>query len=139
MILGLAVLTSGCSTFNYEWRREARKATPTNDIAGRWQGRWLSEATGHNDALQCLITRESEDRYRARFRATYERVLHFSYTVMLDAKPGTNSVEFHGSADLGRLAGGVYQYDGHATPTNFFSRYKAKQDRGTFQMERPGG
>jgi hypothetical protein len=137
MVVALAAFAAGCSTFNYEWRREARKPTATNDITGRWEGKWISEATGHNDPLQCLITHVSEGRYAARFRATYERVLHFSYTVILDAKPGTNGIDFHGTADLGKLAGGVYQYDGYATPTNFFSRYKSKHDRGTFQMGRP--
>lgn len=137
MGLCLLCLVSGCSTFNYEWRREAKRPIPTDSITGRWDGRWISTANGHNDRLQCLITRENEGVYRARFRATYETLLHFSYTVMLDAKPSTNGVVFHGSADLGKLAGGLYTYDGYANPTNFFSTYRAKSDRGTFEMSRP--
>jgi len=131
-----AALLAGCSTFNYEWRREAKRPTPTNDITGRWEGRWISDANGHNDGLRCLIT-AAHGGYRARFRATYEGVLHFSYTVPLKTQPGTNGIEFRGSADLGRLAGGVYQYEGHATPSDFFSTYRSRYDHGTFQMTRP--
>ena len=32
---------------------------------------------------------------------------------------------------------GNYNYDGKASPTNFFSTYKARLDHGTFQMTRP--
>jgi hypothetical protein len=133
----LLVCASGCSTFNYEWRREARKEHPTNDIVGAWDGKWISEASGHKDRLRCLMSREPDGRYSARYYASYQRILHFGYTVLLDAQTTSNRTEFRGSADLGKLAGGVYHYEGHATPTNFFSTYKSKHDYGTFEMTRP--
>jgi hypothetical protein len=136
-LAALMVLSCGCSTFNYEWRREAKKPTPADDVTGRWGGTWLSQTSGHTDPMRCLIYPERDGQYRARFRATYKKVLHFSYDVMLQPKPGTNGVQFRGSADLGKLAGGLYQYAGYATPTNFFSTYDSKYDRGVFQMARP--
>lgn len=132
-----AWLVSGCSTFNYEWRREARKGNPTNDITGAWDGSWISNVNGHRGRLRCLITRETNDVLSARFYATYQSILHFGYTVPLQARQAPNGTAFMGSADLGRLAGGVYRYSGYATPTNFFSSYDSKYDRGTFQMARP--
>ena len=51
--LGLAtIIFSGCSAFNYEWRQAAKKTTPVSSITGRWEGRWISEANGHNDKLR---------------------------------------------------------------------------------------
>jgi hypothetical protein len=133
----LVLLANGCSTFNYEWRREAGKPPSTNQITGRWEGQWISEASGHNDALRCLISRQEDGRFRARFRATYEHVLHFSYTVLLDGRYGTDGVGFDGTADLGKIAGGVYHYKGYANGTNFFSTYRSQSDHGTFRMRRP--
>src|SRR3954469_15756454 len=135
--IGIALCVTGCSTFNYEWRREAKKPTPTNDVTGRWEGTWLSKANGHNGALRCLIWRETNDVLRARYYSTYGGWLHFGYTSFLRPHPGTNGVAFDGETDLGKLAGGVYKYSGYATPTNFFSTYKSKYDHGTFQMTRP--
>jgi hypothetical protein len=134
-----ALLLCGCSTFNYEWRQAVKKSTPTNDITGRWEGRWISQVNGHNDQLRCLITRVDETHYDAKFHAAYKTwiTFHFGYTARLEAKPGTNGVTFDGTADLGLLAGGVYTYEGRADPTNFFSTYDSKYDRGVFQMQRP--
>ena len=138
----LAVATgwlAGCSAFNYEWRQAARLPAPTNDITGRWQGHWTSEATGHHDALRCLVIKVDDNNYDAKFHAAYKRwiTFRFGYTVRLEAAPSNNVIRFHGAENLGRLAGGLYTYDGFANPTNFFSRYKSKYDHGTFQMSRP--
>lgn len=137
-------MLSGCTAFNYEWRQAAKKPTPTDSIAGRWEGHWNSEATGHNDKLRALISRVDTNHYDVKFHAAYKSetfkfiTVHFGYTVRMETKSGTNAlVEFHGSEDLGVLAGGVYTYDGRADPTNFFSTYKSKHDRGTFEMKRP--
>ncbi len=60
-------------------------------------------------------------------------IMHFSTTsafwVMLLTAATTGCSTFN--------SGGVYHYDGDATPTNFFSTYKSKYDHGTFQMTRP--
>lgn len=143
-ILTLAVAAtgfflSGCSSFKYEWRQAAKNPIPTEDITGRWEGRWKSDSNGHQDNLRCLITKVDERNYDAKFHAAYKKwiTVHFGYTVRLEARPGTNGVAFTGSENLGVLAGGVYTYEGHANPTNFSSTYDSKYDRGTFQMKRP--
>jgi hypothetical protein len=55
----------------------------------------------------------------------------------MQAEKSDHVLRFEGEADLGWLAGGVYRYDGQATPASFFSTYKSKYDHGTFQMKRP--
>ena len=133
------LLLCGCSTFNYEWRQAVKKPIPTNNITGRWTGRWISQANGHNDQLRCLITQVDKTHYDAKFHAAYKTwiTFHFGYTARLETRPGRNDVTFHGAADLGLLAGGIYTYDGQASATNFFSTYDSKYDRGIFQMQRP--
>jgi hypothetical protein len=139
-----AAVLCGCSAFNYEWRQAAKKVVPANDITGRWEGHWISKVNGHNDKLRALITHLDTNHYDVKFHAAYraERfkwiTVHFGYTVHMETKPGTNSVvAFHGLENLGVLAGGIYTYEGYADTTNFFSTYKSKYDRGTFEMKRP--
>jgi hypothetical protein len=130
------LLTAGCNTFNHEWN-EAAKRPPANDLQGRWQGVWVSDASHHTDQLRCVITKRDDGTYRARFHAKYHTVLSFGYTVNLNVVPATNGVAFSGEADLGWYAGGMYHYEGHADATNYFSKYSCKYDHGTFQMGRP--
>ncbi len=139
LVMVCAVMLCGCSTFNHEWRRAARTPAPANDITGRWEGRWISKSSGHNDAMKCLVTKVDERHYDARFYAAYKKwiTIHFAYTVRLEARPATDGVAFRGKEDLGALAGGVYTYEGFATPTNFSSLYDSRYDRGTFELKRP--
>ena len=130
------VLLCGCSTFNRDWKRAAQQPATPASIEGLWEGKWLSDVNGHTGRLRCLLSRESDSRYQARFRATYWKVFRFSYTVPLQFEQ-RDAWHFTGEENLGKLAGGVYRYEGHATPTNFFSTYHSKYDHGTFQMRRP--
>ena len=125
----------GCSTFNGDWRQAAVPLEPENSLAGRWEGRWTSEEGGHHGGLRCLMTRESDSSYQARFRATYGRLLHFGYTARLEMQRHDIGWEFDGEADLGKL-GGVYYYEGRATPTNLISTYRSKYDHGIFELKR---
>ena len=143
-LLVLLFTATGCSTFNYEWRQAAKRTTPPDNITGRWEGRWISKATGHEDKLRALITSVDTNHYDVKFHAAYKSetfkfiTVHFGYTVRMETRPGTNKgVAFHGSENLGVLAGGLYTYEGNATATSFFSTYKSKYDHGTFQMKRP--
>jgi hypothetical protein len=141
LLMSIAVLPlllmCGCSTFNRDWEKAARQSVPPDSIEGRWEGKWLSEVNGHSGNLRCLVSREGDDRCAARFRAAYARVLHFSYTVKLEIQPHFGGWEFNGEEDLGKLAGGVYTYEGRASATNLFSTYRSKYDHGTFEMRRP--
>ena len=147
---GLALLL-GCSGFEKRWKGAAQAPVEVNDITGRWQGHWVSDATGHTGGLRCIITREGAgdgtggangggDAYRADFHATYARFLTFGYEMHLDVtrRDETNTY-FQGEADLGWLAGGVYRYEGRAGGDEFLINYRAKKDYGHFRLHRPGG
>jgi len=135
--LALAGLVCGCSSFNRQWKQAGQTPAPTNSITGRWEGRWLSDVNAHTGKLRCIITQQTNDLYAARFRATYLKILRFSYTVPLTVTASNDIWHFCGAEDLGATAGGVYRYVGSATATNFHSTFDSKYDRGTFEMQRP--
>jgi hypothetical protein len=135
--IALVLLVCGCSSFNREWKRAGKQPAPTDSITGRWEGHWLSDVNAHTGKLRCIVTHQTNDLYEARFRATYMKILRFSYTVPLTVNASNDVWHFHGEEDLGAMAGGVYRYVGSATATNFHSTYDSKYDRGVFEMQRP--
>lgn len=140
--LALAVLlpllgTTGCSTYQREWRAAAAAPVAPGSIEGAWDGMWLSDHNGHNGRLQAILTKVDADTYEARFKARYMTILSFSQTTLLKARPGTGRLEFAGENDLGKAYGGIYTYAGHATDAEFFSTYKCSIDHGKFELKRP--
>lgn len=138
-VLALTVSSTACYTFDREWKKAEKTASPAGSLEGRWVGTWKSDHNGHNDTLRCLMTRTGTNTYSAYFHAMYQKIFSFSYTVPLTATAsGTNGqFKFTGQADLGLFAGGLYHYEGVTTPTNFLSTYRCPSDWGTFQMHRP--
>jgi len=133
--LGLLLL-SGCTSFDHDWKQTASQPA-AGSLEGRWEGRWLSEVNHHTGSMRCLLKREGETRYQARFKATYARIFTASYRVEFMGEIRDGVWEFHGDKNLGWLAGGVYHYRGRISPTNFFSTYECKYDHGTFELHRP--
>ena len=130
------VLVAGCSSFNRDWKRAAIAPQMTNDVAGRWEGSWTSEKKGHHGGLRCLITPACDGVYNARFRAKFWKIFSFGYTAPLTVQHSNAVTRFTGQADLGKLAGGVYNYAGAVTGTNFHSTYESAYDHGHFRMTR---
>ncbi|HUS34439.1 MAG TPA: hypothetical protein VM680_03710 [Verrucomicrobiae bacterium] len=127
----------GCSSFNKEWKAALKAPIPQNSIEGPWTGEWRSEKNGHHGALRCVVSKASEKTYRAHYHAVYWKILRFSYAATLNAEQTNGAVHLRGEANLGKLAGGVYKYDGSATSAEFRSTYSSKYDHGTFDMSRP--
>lgn len=136
LCFALALLVCGCSSFNREWKRVGRQPVLPDSIVGRWEGHWLSDVNAHTGKLRCILTGEKNGIYAARFRATYMKVLNFSYTVPLQVEQRDGLWHFHGEEDLGAVAGGIYRYTGTATFTNFHSTYDSQYDHGVFEMQR---
>ena len=136
--LGLIAATAGCSSFENDWQAANGFAV---GIEGRWEGTWSSDASGHQGGLRCLVTRRADEGFDARYRATYDSGLcgtvSFEYTVPMKIQSGPDGWRLQGRADLGWLVGGVYEYDGLATPERFFCTYEASGDHGIFTLRRP--
>ena len=129
----------GCSTFDRDWNQATQQTTAAG-ITGAWEGIWKSDSNGHTDRLRCLVTKGTNDIWQAHFKADYSRwylPFTFTYKVDLHGVESAGPVIFKGSADLGWYAGGLYQYEGMASPTNFNSTYRCPVDYGIFKMDRP--
>jgi|SRR5688572_21848401 len=155
LVIGLALMVAGTGcAFDRKWRAMKRAelvdnaptAPAADGLAGRWQGRWVSDANGHSGGLRAIITPVPQTltagrHYLAEFDASYMGLLRFGYGMTLVAKANQAAtggpVSFHGEEDLGHMAGGVYRYNGNADGTTFNATYESKDDRGRFEMTRP--
>ncbi|MEX0712786.1 MAG: hypothetical protein WD278_10580 [Pirellulales bacterium] len=141
-LLAALAASSGCSLlsgFGRDWRACACHCSQRGSPAGCWEGCWESHCTGHNGKLKAIISRQGEDSYCARFHGTFFKLLPFEYSVRLNAYAEGDHYRLQGSKDLGRLAGGVYRFEGQADGQDFVARYTSSKDSGTFRMSRSGG
>lgn len=141
LIPAFVLVWTGCSSFHRDWNGALTRPSPAQTMEGPWAGEWRSDATGHHGRLRCLVSRGTNASWQARFHATYKALkilpLTFGYTVSLTVDQTQDRFVFHGEEDLGKLAGGLYRYEGEATAETFFSTYQCQYDHGTFQMTRP--
>ena len=140
-LLGLfiAIIATGCSSFDRDWGKASGQST--QGIEGRWVGRWHSDHNQHNGVLRCLINKKSEDMYETRFHAKYKLsifTISYPYDMEMTVTRTDDAFNFKGEADLGRLAGGLYKYDGTGTTNNLAINYRSPKDHGTFNLKRPG-
>ena len=141
-IIFLACMTlfiaAGCSSFDRDWKQAAGQEF--EGMEGRWTGRWHSDYNQHNGVLRCLVTKKEDSTYFTRFHAKYKwglLTISYPYDMEMTITQNGAKYEFTGEADLGNLAGGVYQYDGTGTTNRIDINYRADKDHGTFKLERP--
>lgn len=137
LVLAVALLAGGCSSFSREWKSAAANPPAADTIEGRWEGKWLSDVNHHNGALRCVFKRVTSTNYTAHFKATYWKIFRASYRVGFSGELKDGVWQFQGAEDLGWLFGGIYHYRGRIVPTNFFCTYECKYDHGTFELSRP--
>jgi hypothetical protein len=134
------LLTAGCSTgFNRQWERAAQQQQqqrPSEGMLGRWEGSWKSDRNSHHGKLRCIVTPSTNRMLNAQFHAKYWKIFSFSYAVPLQAQRRGTLEIFEGQADLGKMAGGLYHYNGVVATTNWQSTYRSKADHGSFSMNR---
>ena len=127
----------GFRGFASKWAQTTAVTPTLHDITGAWQGTWSSEATGHGDALRCLITRVDENTYSAHFHARFMKFLSGQYTTILHVTPLDGAWRFKGESNLGWLGGGVYKQEGEIRNGTYEARYESEHDRGVMRMSRP--
>ena len=66
-----AVLVTGCTSFEKDWRQARQQPTPDADIGGAWTGTWQNTNNAHGGALRAVVTPSGADSYAARFHATW--------------------------------------------------------------------
>ena len=129
-------MLTACSSFNPDWKSLDHQSS-LSGIEGRWTGIWKSDRNQHTGRLRCILTRQTDARYLARFEAKFWKLFTAHYAVPLSVRPRGDEWEFFGTENLGWYAGGRYNYEGVVNKTNFFSTYRCKWDHGVFRMSRP--
>ena len=146
LLSATALLSAGGCAFDRDWRRMKRAdfaatdvtAKPSDPLAGRWEGRWVSASNGHNGKLRAIVTPVDANTYRVEYDAMFFAFLRAGYGTNLTAtRQPDGKINFEGQEDLGKLAGGVYRYRGSADGKSFTSTYESSYDHGTFEMTRP--
>lgn len=140
LIVALALLacaSSGClCTFERDWRAAEKRPLPADNLAGRWEGTWVSHYNGHNGSLRAIITPCGNGRYIAQYKGTFAAIVPFAYETTHSARTEPGVTYFSGREDLGCLAGGVYTINGRADGATFVANYRADKDHGVFRMHR---
>ena len=90
------IVGAGCSSFQRDWKRATKAPAARGSLEGAWAGTWQSDANGHQGILRCLITRQTNGLYAARFHAKYRKLLTYGYTVPLTVHRQADLFVFEG-------------------------------------------
>jgi hypothetical protein len=138
--IAAAVFLGGCSSFEDEWEASVERWTASEapgGLVGPWQGRWLSESTGHSGELRCIFKQGENGGHEASYRARWGWFFSFEYALPIEIESRPDGVvRFQSKADLG-WPWGEYEQEGEATGARLRSSYRAESDHGTFELERP--
>jgi hypothetical protein len=135
-------LMAGCATpgFDRDYRRAVAEyaAGGAEGIEGPWEGRWLSEGSGHEGRLRCLVRAEEgeEGRHEFRYWASWGKIFRGTFPVQFPVEKRLDgSYGVTGEASLGRW--GSYRQEGEVREGVFEARYEAMRERGVMEMARP--
>lgn len=121
------LLCLGCSSFERDFR--AASAAPGGSVRA-FIGTWQSDQGHGSGQLKAIVTRPADGSCSVRFLATYWGCFRARYDIPMQIE----GQAIRGQADLGWLAGGVYQYEGELTADRFRVRYQSEFDKGTFDL-----
>ena len=121
--------------------RGGRGNAPPPEITGAWTGTWST----YNPAQGAVPGREVCKRLDANitvkdgvWEATFEGDCGrpYKYSIKMEGRQAGNSVLFKGTTDLGPQDGGVYDWVGRATGSEFVGFYTSAASTGVFSLTR---
>lgn len=136
VLLAVAQLVIGCSTvYNQKWKRASKQAESQTSVVGRWEGSWLSAVNQHSGKLKCIVSETSSEKYDFHYWARWS-VFSWTYHLKLPVEATDTVTSFSGTKNLGKLAGGAFEFEGKVEGDRFEANYNSKFDRGQFTMRR---
>ncbi|MEM7234523.1 MAG: hypothetical protein AAF517_20250 [Planctomycetota bacterium] len=129
-----AVTLASCSSFERDWE-QALELRDEDELTGAWSGRWLSDYNGHTGALRCVVRKDEDGNYYARYRASFAKILRFEYELPVRFQSCGGLYNFQSSANLGWLWG-THESRGEIAGSRFTAAYRASVDHGSFELER---
>ena len=139
----LLTLLSSCGlSFRSAW-----KSAPTgNGVDGKWEGTWLSTASGHTGKLRAVVSSDpntykmlapGSTPYEFFYHCTWRGILSAAFkTTQQVARQKNGSYTFKGDHKMPNWVGGTYHYEGTIKGDDFNACYESGMDRGTFTMKR---
>jgi len=132
-----APLTANCRDFTRRWEESA--SFDRTSPGGRWEGEWISAASGHHGPLRAVLILTSQSLWRVTFRAGYAGVFRACYATDFAVTWQEGRWTFTGGSNLGAIAGGRYDYAGSATNAEMICTYRSSSDHGEFRLTRGVG
>ncbi|MBE7497052.1 MAG: hypothetical protein HS117_19090 [Verrucomicrobiaceae bacterium] len=129
--------------------RSAWKAAPSGSgVAGRWEGTWLSAASGHTGKLRAVISapvpvlaaskkQPQAVSHQFFYHCTWRGILSAAFkTTHQVVRQENGTFTFKGDHVMPKWVGGTYHYEGTIQGDEFKACYESGLDRGTFTMKR---
>jgi len=148
----VALLVSLCLVVDHSRGDSPQKvAAKTPEVVGKWTGDWgaFDPAKGvaidkaKCKALDCQVVLKEPAAGAAApaaviWEATFEGECGrpYKYTIKMDGRQAGEVVLFKGTVDLGEKDGGVYDWVGRATTTEFAGFYSSSHHVGVFNLKR---
>jgi hypothetical protein len=109
-------------------------ATAADPTAGRWVGRWSSDANGHSGPLRANL-HTTANGYSATFTGRFAGVVPFVYRTPLHVV-GTSGDAVFLAAERRLPLFGTFRTDAVVTPTHFDATFRSGRDGGRFTLTR---
>ena len=126
-------------------------AGKTPAVAGKWSGTWgvyappplkvvspavsKKQYTEQQRLMDCTVEAMPDGKWQATFEGECGRP--YKYTIKMLGRQAGDVVMFSGTADLGEMDGGVYDWIGRANNKEFVGFFTSRGYTGTFRLERP--
>lgn len=117
---------------------------PKPNIEGKWTGTWglynpadqgrPNPYSKIQMKLDCTVEAAKDGKYQAVFEGEAGR--QYKYTIKMEGRAAGPAVLFKGTADLGPMDGGVYDWIGRANDKEFVGFYTSAGHVGTFTLSR---
>ena len=120
-------------------------------VAGKWTGTWgvyappplkpepsaapKKDYTAQQKLMDCTVESLPDGKWQATFEGECGRP--YKYTIKMQGRQVGDVVMFSGSADLGEMDGGVYDWIGRASGKDFVGFFTSRGYTGTFRLARP--
>ena len=138
MCIGFA---TGISAQDRGRGRGARGPQEPLNISGNWTGTWSSYNPNQTTAAPNVVCAKLDakvakvnDVWEATFEGDCGRP--YKYTIKMEGREAGNAVLFKGTVDLGAADGGVYDWIGRATNTEFIGFYTNAFSTGVFSLKK---
>jgi hypothetical protein len=116
------------------------------NVVGDWVGTWgvsspakpgetRPQPAAPEARLDCKVAALSGGKWQATFEGECGRP--YKYTIHMQGRQVGDVVMFQGTADLGEMDGGVYDWIGRATADEFIGFYTSRKYTGHFRLARP--